>query len=395
MDPRDLPTVAERTSYASLDSLRKWWGGLGQDSTLGAEEGSFDYEAGRGRGRRPLPPAPGRAGIARADALPPRPAPRPARRHRTAVLQTSAADKFLGTAATAAGRHREERLPPFIIHPLTPAYRAWWYLTVFVAALTAILVPYVIAFTPPGLYPYDSGTSIVEYMCIALIVVDMVVSFNVARYVNGELVTDRRQLARNYLRLIFWVDLLSIVPFEEIALACAGLAGGDYVNDPIEAQYFSLLKLLRMLRMYRLSWFFSYLTFNLAAPLLLVTLLRNLFYTFFVANLAACAFYFVALQQGLGLDTWVGASAVWMGNPSTSDMYLWALYWSLATLSTTGYGDIRAFNPIEAAVISIYFLISFFYTAYIIGGYPRRQRSNAERPPSHRPRPPLLQAPSR
>jgi len=117
---------------------------------------------------------------------------------------------------------------------------------VFVAAVTAILEPYVIAFTLPGLYEYNSATSILEYLCIALILADICISFNVARYVNGELVTSRRLLARNYMRLIFWVDLVSIFPFDEVALVIAGLNGPNYVLNPVKAQYLSLLKLIRM-----------------------------------------------------------------------------------------------------------------------------------------------------
>ena len=206
-----------------------------------------------------------------------------------------------------------------------------------VAAITAILEPYVIAFTPPGLYPYNSGTSIVEFLCIALIAIDILVSFNVGRYVNGELIVDRRQLARNYLRLFFFVDLVSIIPFDEIALSIAGLNGPNSLNDPQLAQYLSLLKLIRMLRCYRLFWFFTYLTYNLAAPLLMVTLVRNLFFIFFLSNFAACAFYYEALQAGLGPNTWVGANAEWFEGSNTAQMYIYSLYWSIVTLSTTGY----------------------------------------------------------
>ena len=130
------------------------------------------------------------------------------------------------------------------IHAAPPTSRP--HTQVVVAAITAILEPYVIAFTDPGLYPYSSGTSIMEYICMALITADILISFNVARYEHGELVTDRRQLAHSYMRLIFWVDLVSIVPWDEVALAIAGLNGPRYVNNPLLAQYLSLFKLVRM-----------------------------------------------------------------------------------------------------------------------------------------------------
>jgi CRP-like cAMP-binding protein len=283
------------------------------------------------------------------------------RRHKTAVLETSAADKYLGTAATASSVR--ESLPRFIIHPLHPWYRFWWNLTVVVAAITSILEPYTIAFTPPGLYPYGSATSILEYICIILIAIDMVISFNVAVYRNGVLLTDRKILAKKYLKLIFIIDLISIIPFDEIALAIAGLNGSNSANNPIVAQYFSLLKLLRMLRCYRLLWFFSFLTFNLAAPLLLVTLLRNIYFTFFLANFAACAFYFEARQAGFSEFTWVGSDPTLFQGAGTSAMYIYSLYWSITTLSTTGYGDIAATNPVEAGLIAFWMLFLIFFTA--------------------------------
>ena len=402
MDPRDLPTVTDRGTNQTFASFRRWWAGLNEDPSLvGVQE--QDYEAampGRINSRRASAPAsstlrprpsplPGtadqpttattmRRSLNRADAIPTFKSKLAGRRQSTAVLQTSAADKFLGTAASSNARP-QERLPPLIVHPLSVWYRWWWNLTVLVAAITSILEPYVIAFTPPGLYPYNSGTSIVEFTCMVLIVIDMLVSFNVARYVNGELVTSRRQLSRNYLRLLFWVDLSSVIPFDEIALAIAGLNGPDYLNNPELAQYLSLLKLIRFLRMYRLAWFFSYLTYNLASPLLVVTLLRNLFYIFFLANLSACAFYYEALQAGLGPNTWVGANSAWFSGATTSQMYIYSLYWSMITLSTTGYGDIRAYNPVEAGLIAFWVLFLMFFGAYIVGSITLLVVKNDER----------------
>ena len=42
------------------------------------------------------------------------------------------------------------------------------------AAISGFLMPYFTAFGSPGFYPYNSSTSIVVYVCLAIIVVDMV-----------------------------------------------------------------------------------------------------------------------------------------------------------------------------------------------------------------------------
>jgi hypothetical protein len=389
MDPKDLPDITDRNK-SNKASFRNWFTSLNEDTTFGGiidDEMSLppqrQLDVGTLKRAATEPPpiesdqdisirggilhqahAHKPSALRRNDALPAkrRTGNGPGHhRNKTAVLETSAADKYLGTAATASSVR--ESLPPFIIHPLHPYYRLWWNLTVVVAAITSILEPYTIAFTPPGLYPYASATSILEYICIILIAMDMVISFNVAVYRNGVLLTDRKILAKKYLKLIFIIDLISIIPFDEIALAIAGLNGAQSASNPIVAQYFSLLKLLRMLRCYRLLWFFSFLTFNLAAPLLLVTLLRNIYFTFFLANFAACAFYFEARQAGFSENTWVGSNPVLFDGADSSQMYIYSLYWSLATLSTTGYGDIAAYNAVEAGLIAFWMLFLIFFTA--------------------------------
>jgi hypothetical protein len=386
MDPRDLPDITDQPKKYKRN-IRSWFASLNEDPTLQDEISSLaqrhddatintlateppfidDHDPSllKSVPNYPYQVLNSTPALQRNDALLTRRTnknPGPGHhRHKTAVLENSAADKYLGTAATASSVR--ENLPPCIIHPLHPWYRVWWNVTVVVAAITSILEPFTIAFTPPGLYPYGSATSILEYICIILIAIDMGISFNVAVYRNGVLLTDRKSLAKKYLKPIFIIDLISIIPFDEIALAIAGLNGAKSAQDPILAQYFSLFKLLRMLRGYRMLWFFSFLTFNLAAPLLLVTLLRNIYFTFFLANFAACSFYFEARQAGFSEFTWVGSNPFLFEDASTSAMYIYSLYWSFATLSTTGYGDIVANNPVEAGLIAFWMLFLIFFTA--------------------------------
>lgn len=80
-------------------------------------------------------------------------------------------------------------------------------------------------------------------MLTALITIDICVTFFVARFVEGELITDLRQLAKNYLKLYFWIDVFSVIPFETIA---AVIAGYTYGPSDVTSQYLNLLKLTYM-----------------------------------------------------------------------------------------------------------------------------------------------------
>lgn len=47
--------------------------------------------------------------------------------------------------------------------------------------------------------------------------------------------------------------------------------------------------------------------------------------------------------------------------------YVTAIYWSITTLTTTGYGDIHAENSTEMLFYIFYMLFNLALTAYLIG----------------------------
>ena len=47
--------------------------------------------------------------------------------------------------------------------------------------------------------------------------------------------------------------------------------------------------------------------------------------------------------------------------------YISALYWSITTMTTVGYGDLHAVNIVEMIFIIFYMLFNLGLTAYLIG----------------------------
>jgi hyperpolarization activated cyclic nucleotide-gated potassium channel 2 len=45
---------------------------------------------------------------------------------------------------------------------------------------------------------------------------DIIQNFNIAVLVNGELIYDRKVIAKNYLKFWFGIDLISTIPYELI-----------------------------------------------------------------------------------------------------------------------------------------------------------------------------------
>ena len=89
--------------------------------------------------------------------------------------------------------------------------------------------------------------------------------------------------------------------------------------------------------------------------------------TLFLAHYAGCLYYLLADRYPHQGRTWLGSV-----NPNFRETSLWiryisALYWSITTLSTVGYGDLHAVNTVEMVFIIFYMLFNLGLTAYIIG----------------------------
>ena len=96
-----------------------------------------------------------------------------------------------------------------------------------------------------------------------------------------------------------------------------------------------------------------------------VTLVRVFFQVLFVAHLLACFWHFLG-------DTWTDASDTWLhahkiAETSTETRYWCSLYWSTATLTGVGYGDIYGTNPAEQLYCIFAELIGALVFGVIIG----------------------------
>ena len=83
---------------------------------------------------------------------------------------------------------------------------------------------------------------------------------------------------------------------------------------------------------------------------------------FVIAHVYACVWFalgHVEYSEGSGLNrtSWLAINAGTVDPDSWIDTYVTALYWSLATMSTIGYGDIHAVNVFER-VFSVFVMIT-------------------------------------
>jgi hypothetical protein len=216
-----------------------------------------------------------------------------------------------------------------VIFPFSHKYWTWWGLTVVAAVFTIYFETYQIAFHEAGLKSRNNPSAIIEYILVGIFVVDIIINFNLA-YTNefDEIVYDRKEIAKHYFRRMFWVDLVGVFPFYVVFLAITGQKG----QDSRTAQYLSLLRLFKMVRLHRVVQLFGILQYSTKISFMTLTLTRNFSLALVWTHFAACVIYFISRMYGFSEEnTWIGGSLDGLNGFET---YVTALYWSVVTFTT-------------------------------------------------------------
>eukprot|EP01038_Epipyxis_sp_PR26KG_P016525 gene16525-22557_t len=88
------------------------------------------------------------------------------------------------------------------------------------------------------------------------------------------------------------------------------------------------------------------------------------------AHWFGCVFYFVAVSEKNSKYSWLDQvkDTKPEGLPNEAGKrYLLSLYWSMITMSTTGYGDISPQQPEEYIVVIVFLIFNLFLSAWILG----------------------------
>ena len=144
----------------------------------------------------------------------------------------------------------------YLIYPEDSFKELFWdVLLSLILLLTCILTPFTLAFS-------DQVSEIEWYVALewtidALFLIDIFINFNTAYYRDDfEMETDRRVIAYNYVTGWFFVDFISILPFDLMAPSDGGGEGGDNLNQVVRlskvSKIYRLVKIMRLVRLLRI-----------------------------------------------------------------------------------------------------------------------------------------------
>ena len=89
--------------------------------------------------------------------------------------------------------------------------------------------------------------------------------------------------------------------------------------------------------------------------------------TLFAVHCAGCFNYLIADRYPNPERTWIGSVYQKFKEESLWERYVISIYWSIVTLTTTGYGDLHAENTREMLFDIFYMLFNLGLTSYLIG----------------------------
>mmetsp|Transcript_37196 Transcript_37196/g.117068 ORF Transcript_37196/g.117068 Transcript_37196/m.117068 type:complete len:1082 (+) Transcript_37196:459-3704(+) len=273
-------------------------------------------------------------------------------------------------------------LPRFMIHPMSPRYRSWYWATILFVVYSAIMTPLGFAFLnvlkdsdcendpkelkdQRDLEDLKSDLDIVDSVIDAIFFIDIVLTFCTAFHdeKTGDLITNRKRVALNYLLSFkFVMDCLATFPFDKIGEALPG------VNNPEEMSYLGLLRLIRLNRLARV---FTDAEQNVRFNYTKTRLLKFATIVLFVGHWSGCLMYFIAFKGCFDDDTWVGSMAEGpdgsLNDQGLFTQYVTSMYWAITTLSTVGYGDISPVSNVEKLITVFYMIMNLGLSSYLLG----------------------------
>ena len=256
-------------------------------------------------------------------------------------------------AETWAGKHLKSSLAAVPVRsfcaPIRPdsGWKRVWNLLVFVLVVVSLVyVPLEMAFFEEETVPAMDAFMLASD---GVFIVDIGLNFNTAFYRDMKLISDRKEIAGNYVRGSLTIDLVASFPYDLFSLSAHGLL-----------RYIRIFRLLRLFRAARFHSIISRLTQSTSYSLevAISRILAAFLLLLLCAHFVACIWHVVE-----GEDT---TRYVMLSQYTLFQQYLRSYYWAITVLATVGYGDITADTPHQQLVSSLWMLIGAFFFSFFL-----------------------------
>lgn len=280
----------------------------------------------------------------------------------------------------------EPAAPKYVLYPESAIKVVWDMLTSLLILYQSFTYPYFFAFSTMHV-----GYNFLDIASTTIFSADIILSFNTAFYSRGVIVTDRRQIALRYVKFWLWIDIISTFPYSWAIEGKTAFTGdSEFVNPQSNNMLYSSPMLLRMLKLTRIMSLLRVAKFRkqlreleyfLSSNQLsmVIMAMRLLIMMVIVSHWIACLWIYISIDNLDSYENWIIAGGYI--NSSSMEIYVTAMYWSIASMASVGYGDVKALSTIERIVAIICIVIGsgiFTFIISNIGTLVSKQTSDAK-----------------
>ncbi|KAM7493195.1 hypothetical protein LguiB_027804 [Lonicera macranthoides] len=256
--------------------------------------------------------------------------------------------------ALGAHSNRKIKLRSHIISPFDPRYRVWEAYLVILVFYTAWVSPFECGF----LERPNKILSVTDNIVNGFFAIDIILTFFVAYMEKTTylLIDNPKQIAWRYASTWLIFDVISTIPSE---------VARNILPNPLED--YGYFNMLRLWRLRRVSAMFARLEKDRTFNYIWVRYVKFICVTIFAVHLWGCFFYLLADHYRDPGKTWMALDSENFHQLTLWDRYVTTMYWSITTLSTTGYGDLHPVNTGEKLFDIFFMLFNLGLSSYLIG----------------------------